>query len=85
MGEHIPVLLNEVIEGLAVKDDGNYLDLTLGRAGHSSEILRRIKSGHLYGFDQDQTAIDESALTLAKVNDHYTLYHQNFSSAYETL
>ena len=85
MAEHIPVLLNEVIDGLAIKADGNYLDLTLGRAGHSSQILKRIKDGHLYGFDQDQDAIDKSKLTLAKVSNNYTLYHQNFSSAYETL
>ena len=85
MAEHIPVLLNEVIDGLAIKADGNYLDLTLGRAGHSSQILKRIKDGHLYGFDQDQEAIDKSKLTLAKVSNNYTLYHQNFSSAYETL
>ena len=48
INEHIPVLLNEVIDGLNIKEDGIYLDLTLGRAGHASEILKRIKKG-LYG------------------------------------
>ena len=85
MGEHIPVLLNEVIDGLSIKKDGNYLDLTLGRAGHSSVILSRLDKGHLYGFDQDEEAISESDHRLSKISDHYTLYHQNFSSSYETL
>lgn len=85
MGEHIPVLLNEVIEGLAIKDNGNYLDLTLGRAGHSSVILSRLKEGRLYGFDQDDEAIKESESRLKLISDHYKLYHQNFLTAYETL
>ena len=85
MGEHIPVLLNEVIEGLIVKGNGNYLDLTIGRAGHSSEILSQLKQGCLYGFDQDEEAIKESDARLKSLGGHYILYHQNFISAYETL
>ena len=73
MGEHIPVLLNEVIDGLNIKKDGKYLDLTLGRAGHSSVILSRLSEGHLYGFDQDEDAISESDRRLSKISDHYTL------------
>lgn len=83
--KHIPVLLNEVIDGLQIKSDGNYLDLTLGRAGHSSEILKRLDTGHLYGFDQDIEAINESQLILSKINNKFTLYHLNFIEAYETL
>ena len=64
MGTHIPVMLNEVIEGLNIKDDGTYLDLTIGRGGHSSVILSKLKSGHLIGFDQDEEAIKESTINL---------------------
>ena len=85
MGEHIPVLLNEVIDGLNIKPNGHYLDLTIGRAGHSSVILSRIDQGWLYGFDQDETAIKESGERLKKISSHYKLYHQNFLSAYSTL
>ena len=85
MGEHIPVLLNEVIDSLAIKPNGNYLDLTIGRAGHSSVILSRLNEGCLYGFDQDEAAIKESGERLSKISSHYVLYHQNFISAYETL
>lgn len=57
--KHISVLLNESIEGLNIKPDGIYVDLTLGRAGHSKEIAKRLKTGKLYCFDKDQNAIDE--------------------------
>ena len=64
MGKHIPVLLNEVIQGLNIKPNGIYFDLTLGRGGHSKEILKKLDSGHLYGVDQDETAIKESRINL---------------------
>ncbi len=52
---HIPALLNESMEGLAVKPDGVYVDVTFGGGGHSREILRRLGSGgHLYSFYQDE-------------------------------
>ena len=57
---HIPVMLNEVISGLDIKSNGVYVDCTLGRAGHSSEILKRIPNGQLIAFDQDIKAIEES-------------------------
>ena len=50
---HISVLLNESIDGLNLKEDGIYVDCTLGYAGHSSEILKRITRGCLFAFDQD--------------------------------
>lgn len=77
--KHIPVLLDEVIEGLNIKPDGVYLDLTLGRAGHSSEILSRLnKNGLLIGVDQDQQAIDESRERLSKIKDNFVLIKNNF-------
>ena len=54
---HIPVLLNESVDGLITKEDGVYVDVTFGGGGHSKEILSRIKGGHLYSFDQDTDAI----------------------------
>ena len=77
--EHIPVLLNEVIEGLDIKKDGIYLDLTLGRAGHSSEILKRLSSkGLLIGVDQDDEAISKSNERLSKISSNYKLVRDNF-------
>ena len=58
MDEHIPVLLNEVITGLNIKPSGTYVDLTVGRGGHSSEILSRLENGHLICVDQDEEAIE---------------------------
>lgn len=78
--EHIPVLLNETIEGLNVKKDGIYVDLTLGRGGHSSQVLALIDGGkgHLYCFDQDDQAIEESKDKLKKISSSFTLIHDNF-------
>ncbi|PWG00632.1 16S rRNA (cytosine(1402)-N(4))-methyltransferase RsmH [Levilactobacillus bambusae] len=55
---HTTVLLHEAVAGLNIKPDGLYVDCTLGGGGHSEEILKQLGSGHLYSFDQDQTAID---------------------------
>ncbi|HBE98627.1 MAG TPA: 16S rRNA (cytosine(1402)-N(4))-methyltransferase, partial [Firmicutes bacterium] len=66
MGYHYSVLLNETMEVLDIHPDGIYVDLTLGRGGTSSAILERIPDGHLYSFDMDQEAIDESEKRLEK-------------------
>ena len=58
--KHYSVLLNESIDGLNIKEDGIYVDATLGYGGHSSEILKKLKTGHLYSFDQDKDAINDS-------------------------
>ncbi len=77
--KHIPVLLKETIEGLNIKPDGTYIDLTLGRAGHSSEILKRLnKDGLLIGVDQDKEAIEESNKRLSKIASNYKLVKSNF-------
>jgi 16S rRNA (cytosine1402-N4)-methyltransferase len=84
--EHIPVLLKESIEGLAIHDGGIYVDCTVGGAGHSSEILKRIKSnGHLYGFDQDAVAIETARARLSKISPQFTLIHTNFRNMKQEL
>ena len=85
MGKHIPVLLNETITGLNIKPDGIYVDLTLGRGGHSGEILKRLTKGHLYGVDQDQEAIDESQKYLETISKNFTIIRRNFSHLDEIL
>ena len=79
MEEHIPVLLNEVIVGLNIKENGIYLDLTVGRGGHSSEILSRLTTGRLIAVDQDEEAIIASDTRLAKISKNYSLVRANFS------
>lgn len=85
MGKHIPVMLYEVIDGLNIKPEGTYLDLTIGRGGHSSKILEKLTSGHLIGFDQDEIAIQESTVNLAKVSNNFELIHSNFVNFKQTL
>ena len=85
MGKHIPVLLNETITGLNIKPDGIYMDLTLGRGGHSGEILKKLTTGHLYGIDQDQEAIKESRKYLETISKNFTLIHENFSNLEKVL
>lgn len=73
---HVPVLLNESIDGLAIKSDGIYVDVTFGGGGHSKEILRRLgKKGHLYSFDQDPDAekniVNDDRFTFVRSNFRY--------------
>ena len=83
--EHIPVLLNEVIEGLNIKSDGIYLDLTLGRAGHSGVILSKLDKGLLIGLDQDIDAINKSDARLKEIGNNYKLFKTNFVNVLEVL
>ncbi len=78
MYTHISVLLKESIEALNIREDGIYVDMTCGGAGHSSEILKRLKNGHLYSFDQDNYAINRSKEVLDKIGSNYTLIKSNF-------
>ena len=78
MSKHIPVLLNETIGGLNINPDGIYVDLTLGRGGHSKEILKRLRSGRLIAFDKDETAIIESKKNLAEFSEKFTGIHEDF-------
>ena len=82
---HFSVLLKEAIEGLNIKEDGIYVDMTLGRAGHSSKILEKLTQGRLIGVDQDIEAINKSSERLSKISDRFTLVHSNFSKIDEIL
>ena len=76
---HVSVLLKESIEGLNIKEDGIYVDMTLGRAGHSKEILKRLSTkGRLIGIDQDEEALHYSQIELAKYGSQFTLIKSNF-------
>ena len=75
---HRPVLLEECLEALAIRPDGVYVDGTLGRAGHSLEIARRLTTGRLIGIDRDETAIAAAQERLRDYMDHVTLVHSNF-------
>lgn len=76
---HAPVLLQECIDGLAIRPDGLYVDGTLGRAGHSREIAARLTTGRLICIDRDQAALDAAPERLAPWMDWVTLVHGNFS------
>jgi len=82
---HISVLLNESINGLNIKEDGIYVDSTLGYAGHSSEILKRIKKGFLFAIDQDKDAINASKEKLAKIGNNFTIIDTNFKNLKQEL
>ena len=75
---HRPVLLDQCIEALNIRPDGVYLDGTLGRAGHSREIAKRLTTGRLLCVDRDQAALDAARERLAPWQDRVTLVHSNF-------
>ena len=75
---HIPVMLDEVLENLDIKEDGIYVDCTLGGAGHASEILSRLTTGWLYCFEQDDYAYAKGKEKLEKISDRFTIIPSNF-------
>jgi len=77
---HKPVLLEECLDALAIKPDGVYVDGTLGRAGHSLEIVRRLTTGRLIALDRDETALTAARERLADYMERVTLVHSNFSN-----
>ena len=83
--KHISVLLDEGINGLNIKEDGIYVDATLGGGGHSSEILKRLTTGHLYAFDQDDFAINKAKTRLSEIGDNFTIIKSNFVNLKEEL
>ena len=79
MSSHVSVMPEETLKLLDVKEDGIYVDGTLGRGGHTRRILEKLKSGHLYCFDLDEEAIEESR-KLLKEFDNVTFIHDNFKN-----
>ena len=75
---HKTVLLNEAIDNLNINDGGIYVDATLGFGGHSGLILKRIKRGFLFAFDQDDMAINYSEKILSEIGDNYEIIRSNF-------
>lgn len=82
---HKSVLLEESIENLNLNDNSTIVDCTLGYAGHSSEILKRIPNGFLYAFDQDEDAIKSSRDRLNKIGSNYEIIKSNFVNLEEEL
>ena len=82
---HRPVLLDECIEGLNIRPDGIYLDGTLGRAGHSREIAKRLTTGRLICVDRDDAALEAAQTRLADWMDRVTLVHSNFDKVTDIL
>ncbi len=82
---HKPVLLDECLTALDIKPDGCYVDGTLGRAGHSLEIVRRLTTGRLIGIDRDEAALDAAKERLAPYMDRVRLVHSNFDRLGEIL
>lgn len=82
---HYSVLLEESIDNLHIKEDGIYVDATTGGGGHSSVILSKLTTGHLYCFDQDDYAITRSSERLAKISSNFTMIKSNFEFIKEKL
>ena len=82
---HVSVLLNECLDGLNIKPDGIYVDGTLGGAGHSSQIAKRLTTGRLIGIDRDTVALKAAGERLAQVTDRATLVHANFCEMKQVL
>lgn len=76
--QHVSVLLQECLDGLAIRPDGIYVDGTLGGAGHSSQIVQRLTTGRLIGIDRDPVALEAAGARLAPWKDRVTLVHSNF-------
>lgn len=82
---HKTVLLEEAVSALNIKEDGIYVDATLGFGGHSGLILKKIKRGFLFAFDQDKMAIDYSQKKLKEIGDNFEIIKSNFAYLQEEL
>ena len=83
--EHVPVLLRQCFDGLNIRPDGVYLDGTLGGAGHSREIAKRLTTGRLIGVDRDENALEAAEERLREFGDRVTLVHDNFENLAQIL
>lgn len=82
---HVSVLLEECLEGLNIKPDGVYVDGTLGGAGHSSQIAKRLTTGRLIGIDRDPVALKAAGERLEPYKNNVTLVHSNFCQIAQVL
>lgn len=82
---HVSVLLEECLEGLDIKPDGIYVDGTLGGAGHSSQIAKRLTTGRLIGIDRDPVALKAAGERLEPYKNNVTLVHANFCEVAQVL
>ena len=82
---HISVLLEECLDGLNIRPDGIYVDGTLGGAGHSGQIAKRLTTGRLIGIDRDPVALEAAGERLEPYSDRVTLVHSNFSQMKQVL
>lgn len=85
MEKHKSVLLDEAIYYLNIKENGIYVDATLGFAGHSSEILKRIKNGYLIAFDKDIDAIKYSKGILSNIGNNFEIFNTGFINIYDNV
>ena len=76
---HKSVLLEESIEYVQLKEDSVIVDCTLGYGGHSSKVLKEIKKGFLFAFDQDEDAISFSKKRLSEIGTNYEIIYSNFA------
>ena len=84
--KHIPIMLEQVIEGLDIKPDGIYVDGTLGGGGHSYEIAKRlVNGGRLIGIDQDEAAIKAAGVRLSEFDDRVTIVRSNYAQMVSVL
>ena len=82
---HVSVLLQECLNGLNIKPDGIYVDGTLGGAGHSSQIAKRLTTGRLIGIDRDTVALTAAGKRLEPYQENVTLVHSNFCEMAQVL
>lgn len=82
---HYSVLNKEVIEGLNIKENGKYVDATVGYAGHSKKILEKCKKGYLFAFDEDYQAVEFSQNLLHSISDNFKIFKENFVNMKKTL
>lgn len=75
---HYSVLNKETVEHLNVREDGKYVDATVGYAGHSKKILEKCKKGYLFAFDEDANAVSYSKDALQSISDNFTIFKENF-------
>lgn len=77
---HTPVMLDECIEGLSIKEDGTYIDCTVGGAGHSKEIAKRLNKGRLIAVDKDEEALSVAKERLSEFGEKVEFIHDDFKN-----